>query len=259
MKITIVLKLGGALITNKEKPFSLNYSVLYRICDEISQAYRECNNKIIIIHGGGSYGHYVVKEHEEHGNIYSTESIAQVVWFMRELNMVITDMLNSYGLPALPVDTHAMFLRVSDRLAVFSKPLIAMINNGLIPILYGDIIFNRIGKAEILSGDEIAWYFASLLKPSRLLFATAVDGIFDRDPADRNARLLPTVKLSELDRLDTKGVRGIDVTGGMRTKLLLGLKYMGEGMDVYIFNGLKTGTIYQAICNNKIFGTRVVV
>lgn len=256
MTISIVLKLGGALITDKEKPFSIRYSMLHRICREISQAYRECNSRIVVIHGGGSYGHYVVKEH---GDIHSINSISQVVWFMRELNMVVVDTLNLYGLPVLPIDTHAMFLRVGGKLYAFKEPLLNALNKSLIPVLYGDIIFNEMGEPEILSGDEIAWYFASILKPSRLLFATSVDGIFDRNPVDRNAKLLPTIKLSELNLLDVEGAKGIDVTGGMKTKLLLGLMYMEESnIDVYVFNGLKTGNIYRAICNSIVPGTRVV-
>ncbi len=257
MTISIILKLGGALMTDKEKPFSIRYSTLHRVCKEITYAYRECNSRIIVIHGGGSYGHYVVKEH---GDIRSINSISQVVWFMRELNMVIVDTLNLYGLPAIPFDTHAMFLRIGGKLHSFKEPIINAFNKGLTPVLYGDIIFNEMGEPEIVSGDEIAWYFASLLKPSRLLFATSVDGIFDRNPADRNARLLSTVKLSELNLLDVGGIKGIDVTGGMKTKLMLGLMYMeGDSIDVYVFNGLKAGSIYQAICDGKVLGTRVVM
>uniref|UniRef100_A0A7J3QEI3 Isopentenyl phosphate kinase n=1 Tax=Ignisphaera aggregans TaxID=334771 RepID=A0A7J3QEI3_9CREN len=256
MPITIVLKIGGALITDKEKPFSLKYSVLHKISKELSQAYRRCNNRIIIVHGGGSYGHYVVKEH---GDIHSMDSITQVIWFMRELNMIVTDMLNLYGLPALPMDTHAVFLRAENRLHGFKEPLMLMIDKGFVPVLYGDIIFSTQGETEILSGDEIAWYCASLFRPSRLLFATSVDGVFDKDPINRDAKLIPILKLSLLDSLYVKGARGIDVTGGMETKLLLGLRYMEkEDMDVYIFNGMRNGNIFQAICSEGIYGTRVV-
>ncbi|MCS7110896.1 MAG: isopentenyl phosphate kinase [Ignisphaera sp.] len=257
MNAFVILKLGGALITDKEKPFSVKHSALYRVCREIGRAYRKCGKRIIIVHGGGSYGHYVVREH---GDVYSIESISQVVWFMRELNMIIADVLNLYGIPALPMDTHAMFLRASNKLYAFKEPLITMVNKGLTPVLYGDIVFNEMGEPEILSGDEIAWYIASLLKPSKLLFATSVDGVFDRDPTDRSARLLSIVKLSELDLLDVRSARGMDVTGGMRTKLSLGLKYMdGSTMTVYVFNGLRVGNIYHSICDDKVRGTRVVV
>ena len=49
----ILIKLGGSIITNKEKPLSPRKKTL----DGITKSLRKIKEPVIIIHGGGSYGH----------------------------------------------------------------------------------------------------------------------------------------------------------------------------------------------------------
>ncbi|UCH38405.1 MAG: hypothetical protein JSV76_06030, partial [Candidatus Bathyarchaeota archaeon] len=52
-KLTL-LKLGGSVITNKEKPCTPNHSVIMRLAHEIKRANI---TPLVIVHGGGSFGH----------------------------------------------------------------------------------------------------------------------------------------------------------------------------------------------------------
>lgn len=253
---TIIIKLGGALLTDKSKPFSLRFSIVKRVANEIAKAYKECNSRIVVIHGGGSYGHYVV---DEHGSIDNRDAISQTVWFMRELNMVITDAIVSFGVPAIPFDTHAMATMKNGVLEIKCTPIVNALGLGLVPILYGDIVLSE-DSVSIVSGDELAWYLGKELAPSRILFATTVDGVYDRDPSDPRARLLGVVRLSDIENLSFSYSRGLDVTGGMRLKLALGLRYSTKGIkEVLIFSGLKEGQIYRAICGLQVDGSKVLM
>ncbi|MEM2715383.1 MAG: acetylglutamate kinase, partial [Candidatus Thermoplasmatota archaeon] len=51
----IIIKIGGSVISNKEKPFSFNEKIVEQIAEEIKYFYPE--KKFLIVHGGGSYGH----------------------------------------------------------------------------------------------------------------------------------------------------------------------------------------------------------
>jgi Predicted archaeal kinase len=57
----IVLKLGGSIITNKKEPFSFNRDVLLRIGNELKSSWPM---PLIIIHGGGSFGHPIAEAYE---------------------------------------------------------------------------------------------------------------------------------------------------------------------------------------------------
>ncbi|MEM2230140.1 MAG: isopentenyl phosphate kinase [Ignisphaera sp.] len=250
------MKLGGALLTDKSKPFSLRHNVLNRISKEIAHAYRKCTSRIIIIHGGGSFGHYVVEQHDVP---HSCNAINQIVLFMRELNMIITDSLSFFGIPVIPFDTHALTTIEDSEIHIHLKPIVYALNLNSVPLLYGDIVLKESG-AVIVSGDEISWYLGRQLKPSRILFATTVDGVYDKDPANPDAKMIRIIKLSDLRTVDFGKTRGFDVTGGMKTKLSLGLKYLDEGIkEVLIFNGFREWSVYKAICGYDIEGTKVVI
>ena len=258
--VFVILKIGGAVITNKTKPYAIRFADLYRVAYEISKAYMECNKRIVLVHGGGSFGHATVIEHK---NVNNVDSFTQITWFMRELNTAFVDALNAYGVPTVAFDTHAIFYRDSDgSLKCFYITIQKAVEAGMIPVLFGDVIFGARGP-EILSGDEIVWYMSKVFKPCRILFATDVDGVYDRDPSLANAKLLEVVKISEvaIKNFGSQNQRNrLDVTGGMKAKLLYGSRYWHSDIqEVLIFNGLRKGFIYNAICGKSVKGTRVII
>ena len=56
----IILKLGGSLLTDKETPLSIREEVLERSIKQII----ESKKSIILIHGGGSFGHPTAKKYQ---------------------------------------------------------------------------------------------------------------------------------------------------------------------------------------------------
>ena len=58
----ILIKLGGSIITNKEKPLSPRKKTIDNILKEVGKI----KEPIIIVHGGGSYGHYWSVKYDMH-------------------------------------------------------------------------------------------------------------------------------------------------------------------------------------------------
>ena len=58
----ILIKLGGSIITNKEKPLSPRRKTI----DSIAKSLKKNSEPIIIVHGGGSYGHYWSVKYDMH-------------------------------------------------------------------------------------------------------------------------------------------------------------------------------------------------
>ena len=56
---TVVVKLGGSVITDKSKPFSYRSDVVSALAEEIASS----DEKVVVVHGGGSFGHTVAKQH----------------------------------------------------------------------------------------------------------------------------------------------------------------------------------------------------
>ena len=55
-----ILKLGGSVITHKDKFFSPNHDNIVRLAKEVAISKQK---SLIIVHGGGSFGHPVAKKY----------------------------------------------------------------------------------------------------------------------------------------------------------------------------------------------------
>src|SRR3989304_4709730 len=147
----LLIKLGGSIITNKEKPLSPRR----RTIDRIIHSLKKVDESIVVVHGGGSYGHYWSVKYDMHTKPkkYDPRGVSIIKNSMVELNRIILDSflknkLNPYCLP--PTD-----------FVIGNKPTIKKIkqiekiaNAGLIPITYGDALwygdkkYNPIGLEE---------------------------------------------------------------------------------------------------------------
>ena len=66
----IIIKLGGSLITNKNIPFSVDYNSINNIIKQIKNFYEQnTNSKLILVHGGGSFGHPMALNYKIHEGI----------------------------------------------------------------------------------------------------------------------------------------------------------------------------------------------
>ena len=85
----ILVKLGGSIITNKEKPLTANRSLIRRITSHL----RKVEEPLIVVHGGGSYGHYWSVKYDMHTkpSRYSIKGISLVKNSMVELNQIILE------------------------------------------------------------------------------------------------------------------------------------------------------------------------
>ena len=82
----LVIKLGGSVITFKEKPLSPNYQAIDKMANIIKELKKPY--KIIIVHGGGSFGHYWSVKYDMHTQpyAYQMKALSEFVESMIKLN-----------------------------------------------------------------------------------------------------------------------------------------------------------------------------
>ncbi len=98
----LLVKLGGSIITNKEKPLSPRRKTI----DNVVRGLKSINEPLVIVHGGGSFGHYWSVKFDMHTKPakYDLRGISTVKNSMIELNKIILqsflkNKLNPYSLP----------------------------------------------------------------------------------------------------------------------------------------------------------------
>jgi len=241
----ILIKLGGSIITNKQKPLSPRRKTINNILKEIGKI----KEPIIIVHGGGSYGHYWSVKYDMHTKPAKTspKGVAIVKNSMVELNKIILDSavknrINSYCLP--PTDF------MNGNKAIKSKILTIndISKSGLTPITFGDALWFGQKKSYILSGDVIMTIIGKILKPRLSLFVLDVDGVYSDL---KTKRLIHDFKKEKPEIKNNK----MDVTGGMTRKITEANNMAKAGLKIFFVNGNKPKRITDAISGKRFEGT----
>jgi len=241
----ILIKLGGSIITNKQKPLSARKKTI----EKISKSLKKINESIIIVHGGGSYGHYWSVKYDMHTKEkkYNPRGVSIVKNSMIELNKIILDIflknkINPYCLP--PTDFMFGNKPISKKIREIEK----ISKAGLIPVTYGDALWYGQKKTYILSGDKIMTHIAKILKPRLCIFALNEDGLY----SDLKSKKLIYELQGERPLISKNKM---DVTGGMSRKVEEATKIVKMGMSVFFVNGNKPERIVKAIKNKEFEGT----
>ena len=257
----IIIKLGGSVITFKEKPLTPNYPSIEKMAKIIKELRKRY--KIIIVHGGGSFGHYWSVKYDMHTQpfAYQDEGVSRVRESMIKLNHIIVEKFISSDLK--PFCIHASSF-VFNNLPCKERVLdmVEMIqNNNIIPITYGDVIHTSKGNFSILSGDTIMNMLSVNLNPRFSIFTTNVDGIY---ASLKNGNLLSNIIINENNELLTATDNKIefsnmsfDVTGGMKRKISESINIVQSGIPVYLINGLYPERMIDIINGSDFIGTSI--
>ncbi|MFX1323221.1 MAG: type 2 isopentenyl-diphosphate Delta-isomerase [Promethearchaeota archaeon] len=258
----ILLKLGGSILTDKNKPFSIREDVVRSVVQQIIDA----NKKIILIHGGGSFGHPLAKKYNISTGIDSSISnqilgLSEIHQSMNKFNSYIINLFLEHKYPALSVQTSSIFIKDSQIISTYSIDIIeTALDLNILPILYGDIILDKQGSFSIISGDRIIFELCENLNKysvSKVIFTMETDGLYIQDN-DKKSILVIECNSNELESLELAALgQKIDVTGGIRGKINTIKEICKYNIPVQIINGLENGNIIKALKGQKIKCTEI--
>jgi len=257
-----ILKLGGSVITIKEKPLTANLKAIERLSHEISEAKV---SRLILIHGGGSFGHplarqYALKEgYKEKSQLVGFSKTRQA---MGTLNKLVVDALIRQNIAAVGLQPSAFVVTNSGRIScIEEQPIRKLLEIGLIPVLYGDAVLDFVLGFTILSGDQLAAFLAMKLGASQIILGIDVDGLYTSDPkSDTSARLVRHISLRELRNMqhEIEEAKVTDVTRGMLGKILELMPAVEKSIPALIVNAARPNNIYKALKGEKVTGTTIV-
>jgi isopentenyl phosphate kinase len=250
--------LGGSILSDKNIPYSIKWDNLERIAMEIKNALdyyknQDIDMKLIIVHGGGSFGHPVAKKYLKVENnkkvfINMEKGFWEIQKAMRRFNNIVIDTLQSYDIPAVSIQPSS-FVVFGDKMIFDTSAIKEMLKRNLVPTIHGDITVDDKDGYKIISGDDIVPYLANELKADLILYATDVDGVLI------NNKPIKRIDKDNIDEILSylSGSNSIDVTGGMRYKIEMIRKNRCRG---FVFNGNKAKNIYKALLGD-VEGTEI--
>ncbi len=262
----VLLKLGGSLITDKETPYTPRLEKLHELAHEIASALAQMPNLHLVLgHGSGSFGHAAARLYRTREGLSPTptgderrfywKGFAEVWYRAWQLNRFVMDALYQAGLPAIALAPISAVTSREVRVWRWDLgPLRAALDAGLVPVVYGDVIFDEERGGTILSTEDLFAYLARHLRPRRILLAGLEAGVWEDFPA--RTRL---VRRITLDAYRAGAVRAqasawVDVTGGMAAKLELMFALIGEmpNLTAHIFSAEESGNLLRALRREEV-------
>jgi isopentenyl phosphate kinase len=256
-----VVKLGGSVITDKAGgTLTIHAELVTRLVEELAASRPE---RLVVVHGAGSFGHRIVKKTRIHAGLSdagSRRAMGETQCLQYELDVAVSRLLIAAGLPAMPVQASALAVLDEGRVTHFDTTVLGdLLDQGLVPVLYGVPAVDRKRGCAILSGDVIAPRVAHALGLERMIHVTDVDGVFTADPrSDPQAAPVPHVHRDNGEAVAARlaGSSSIDVTGGMATKLRELLHWAERGLTSRIVSAHVPGRLTAAL-NDEPGGTLV--
>jgi isopentenyl phosphate kinase len=255
----VFLKLGGSLITDKSKPMTPKLDVIRRLADEIAQViHADTNIRLLIGHGSGSFGHAVADRYQTRsggtGAAY-WQGFSEVWAAARELNDIVIKELTRSGLPLIAFPPSAAIITENQRVKSWDiRPIKVALSQGLIPVVYGDVVLDSNLGGTILSTEELFHYLAGVLHPDEILLAGLDKGVFN--DLHQPEEIIPLISPQNIHAVlpSLSSSKAVDVTGGMLTKvsLMVSLVVENPALKVRIFSGQEPGNLHKALSGEKI-------
>ncbi len=251
-----LLKLGGSLLTDKTRDKAARPEVIARLAREIAAAGVR-NGGLILGHGSGSFGHTTARRYGTRGGARTPDEwrgFAEVSVAAQQLNRIVADALAEAGVPVFSVAPSASARCDDGALAHMElASLAAALEHGLMPLVMGDVAFDRVRGGTIVSTEEVFAYIAGRMPVSRVLLAGETEGVY---ASMEDRRVIEAITPASWERISA-GVgesRGVDVTGGMAGKVrdMLALTGAHPGLTVRIFSGLIDGAVTRALAGEAM-------
>ena len=254
----ILVKLGGSVITDKGRLKTFRRAS----CERLALELRRCRD-LAVVHGAGSFGHIEAKKHSLHKGMLDEAQmvhVAAVQRDVRELNLKVLEALISKGIKAVSIPPAASATFRNGIIRTFERdPFKNVLELGLSPVTFGDVVPDEAMGFSICSGDLMMEALAEEFEPSLVIFCADVDGVFDSDPKrSKKAKLINELDRSRFSELKHAEPRHADVTGSIYGKLERMLAIAEHCEKCMIVNGNVPGRLEKAVRGVKVVSTVVL-
>jgi len=239
MKNLILVKLGGSVITDKNKPFTARQDTINKLAKKI-KFFNNKNTDLIIGHGSGSFAHVPASKYQTQKGLINKNS----VWGLSltadaaiQINRIVISEFIKLKFPVIsfaPLSFNYGNKTLTDHI---KKAL----EIGIIPVIYGDVVMNKKQGFEIYSGEKTLDILATKLsnnyKKIKIIYYTDTNGVYDN-----KGKTIPliTTKNFKVIKKYLQGSGNTDVTGGMVHKVEESLKLVQKlDTEVYIMSGFE--------------------
>jgi isopentenyl phosphate kinase len=240
--VTAVLKLGGSVVTDKEAVEQVDTERLERAADAVGAVHGRDRGdettpepaELVVVHGGGSFGHPNAERYgvTTSAGTHDDGAVRDIHGAMRDLNRAVVGALADAGVPAVQVAPLSTGYRVGGEFQQPADAVAALLAEGFVPVLHGDVVATAGQGVTVVSGDELVTELADGLDADRVGLCSDVPGVLDSDGA-----VIERIEAFDDVADALGGSDATDVTGGMAAKVRT-LLDLGAPASVFDLDGL---------------------
>ncbi|PIR63471.1 hypothetical protein CO051_03170 [Candidatus Roizmanbacteria bacterium CG_4_9_14_0_2_um_filter_39_13] len=259
----VCIKLGGSLITDKNKPYTARPQIITQLVTELKKAFQDNPNlNLVLGNGAGSFAHQSAQKYDTY-NGFSTKEGALGACVVHndaaKLNSILVEECIKQELPVYSLQPSAMMLANNRSLSdSYWSSLNVLLKKRIIPFVYGDVILDTSTGSTIFSTDTLFRIIGTYLKEQgytiRMIHVGDYSGVLDKD-GQVISQITPDTYDSMKDALTSS--ESTDVTGGMKLKVEEMIKLAKKGVTSYIIDGTLPGNISIALSSRSV-GTQIL-
>lgn len=262
MRDVILLKLGGSLITDKEREATARRPVIRRLASEIADALPDTEGRLLVGHGSGSFGHPPASRYGLSDGLQDESQLAGISLTQAraaELHRIVAAALRETGVPAFTLSPSSVALAEDGAVVEFAAgPLAHALERGLVPLVYGDVVLDRTRGVSVCSTELVLERACVELAERgwtarRAVWAGNTEGVYDGE-----GRVIPVIAAGDAPPESAAGSAATDVTGGMAHRVEVALRLADRGVTSWIGDGRQAGNLRRALLGSAAGGTEVV-
>lgn len=265
MQPITIIKLGGSLLTYKDKAYSIRFEVFESLGNEIADCVAAFpKTKFILLNGAGSFGHHTVKKYNLDKGFTDTNSkfgFAKVLQDTAKLNRLLVDNLLDCNLAAISFQPSTVFYADQNGYQFSSLELLTnYLDSSILPCLYGELIVDTVQGSRVLSADTIPDLLVDFFlktnnyRVQKVINLGSYDGVLDNQNQ--------VIELINRQNYDTVKqhlyeTQNVDVSGGMIKKIQEFLALADKKVESVIMSGLVPGNLKKYLSGQPVLGTKI--
>ncbi|MBN2096189.1 glutamate 5-kinase [Candidatus Peregrinibacteria bacterium] len=246
----IVIKVGTNVIT-QENGF-LNEPVLTELVRQIAHLKKGGMEVVLVSSGAMGAGRPLVRLREKCNRVLERQILASVG--QTRLMNTYDRLLQKHGFLCAQVLATKEDFRDRRHYLNMKSCLEGLLQDEILPIVNENDVIS-VSELMFTDNDELAGLLSAMLSVDALIILSTVDGVMDRDPKEKGAKVIPVVEPKQKNiHAGITSEKSLFGRGGMLTKYRIAERMSKIGITTHIVNGTLKN-ILPDILSKKPIGT----
>jgi glutamate 5-kinase len=247
----IVIKIGSNVLCKDDG--TLDLDVMKNIVDQVAKLKDQNIDVIMVSSGAMGAGRTMIDLPKSSSDISRRQILAAVGQV--KLMETYKNFLAKHGYLCAQILATKEDFRDRNHYLNMRNCFEALLHDKIIPIVNENDVVS-VSELMFTDNDELAGLIASMMNTDSLIVLSCVDGIFDKDPSEKDAKIIHHIDPLKNDYqkyiAPTKSMFG---RGGMATKCEIAARISKLGISTHIMHGKKKNIILKALKEENI-GTK---